>query len=65
MKLPKLVLMQFAKSLMSKTDEQLQGLLNHYQDQLNRSSSDKEAATQKIELVKQEIAHRQSKENAL
>ena len=66
MLLPKTVLRKFACSLRSKTDDQLKGLLKAYQHQLSKlnDESSKKPINQKIELVKQEISHREKANDA-
>ena len=61
MLLPKTVLRKFACSLRSKSDDQLKGLLKSYEHQLTKlnDESSKKPINQKIELVKQEISHRE------
>lgn len=61
MLLPKLVLRKMACSLRGKTDEQLNGLLNLYENQLAKVSDEslKNPINQKIQLVKQELSNRE------
>ena len=66
MLVPKLVLRKMACSLRSKTDDQLKGLLSHYENQLSKVNDEnfKKPINQKIELIKQEISHREKLNNS-
>lgn len=61
MLLPKTVLMKFAYSLKTKSDDQLKGLLKAYEHQLTKINDEnsKQAINQKIELLNQEISYRE------